>query len=338
MKSERQDDGTIAQRASDWFFSLREAGADEQAAFGAWLRESPRHVEEFLLVTAAYRELDSVATQIPLDLEQVRAGLRASVVPLREADPQEPRRKSHPGPREGAARTRFGIAAAALAAALTLGWALYAHFFRDSYSTATGEIRSFELADGSLIQMNTRSRVRVDFSEKARDVQLLSGEALFKVARNPSRPFKVHAGHVVIQAVGTEFNVYRRERDTTVSVLEGAVLLSDAAARQMLTAGQEAVIAFGRDTVKLARPDTAKATAWRERRLVFRGERLEDVAREFNRYNETPRIKVEGALAREKPLAGIFDADDPESLVQFLAGVENLSTERRPDEVIIRDR
>lgn len=338
MKPERQDASLITQKASDWFFALPGAGADEQAAFGAWLRESPRHVEEFLLVTAAYRELDPASAQTGLDLDVLSAELQAGVVPLRATSPQTPRKAPGASASHGRRRSRFSLAAAALGAAFALSWALYANFIRDSYSTATGEIRSFELKDGSLIQLNTRSQVRVDFSDEARDVRLLAGEALFKVVRNPSRPFRVHAGLAVIQAVGTEFNVYRQEHGTTVSVLEGAVLVSDPRTKRTLVAGQEAIIAPAGDITKLAKADTAKATAWRQRRLIFRGERLEEVAAEFNRYNETPRIKVEGALARGKPLAGIFDADDPESLVQFLAGVEGLETERRSGEVIIRDR
>ena len=79
------------------------------------------------------------------------------------------------------------------------------------------------IEDGSTITMNTRSRMRVWLTRHARDIELLEGEALFSVAHDPSRPFRVHVGHTVVEAVGTEFSVYRGEHGTKVSVVEGRV-------------------------------------------------------------------------------------------------------------------
>lgn len=347
MRPIRQDDPSITHKACEWLFALTDADAATQAEFGAWLRESPRHVEEFLLVSAAFRELDHVAADDGIDIDTLRSELAVTVMPLCKGATR-PARSAQTGagvslPRSG---RRFVRLAAAVAGLIVGGWLLWAaHFGGQNYSTAVGEIRSFELADGSVIELNTRSRMKVRFSGATRDVELLAGEALFKVARDPGRPFRVHAGSAVIQAVGTQFNVYRRAQVTTVSVIEGVVRVSEEAGAvttlvpadaQMLVAGHEARIGADGHVMKLVAADTAKAIAWRERRLIFNGDRLVDVAAEFNRYNSAPHLRVDGAIAQSKQLAGIFDADDPESLLLFLADLGDVSVERDGDEVIIR--
>lgn len=352
MNPIRRDEPSVTQQACEWFFALPKADAAQHAEFGAWLKESPRHVEEFLLVTAAYRELDHVSAEHRLDTDELRAQLAGRVMPLR-SDPLDVGRLEKTGAKAGPHRLRpqrrRRLSIAAVAVGLMIGgWLLWAGFLNgQSYSTGIGEMRSFELSDGSVIELNTRSRVTVQFSAATRDIQLLTGEALFKVARNPARPFRVHAGSAVIQAVGTQFNVYRRSQGTTVSIIEGVVRVSEEiegaasvvpASTQTLAAGQAASIGLDGHIMTLAAADTAKATAWRERRLIFHGERLADVAAEFNRYNRAPQIRVEGEAARSKPLAGIFDADDPESLLLFLRDESDLSAERRGDEVVIRSR
>src|SRR5207253_99611 len=112
-----------------------------------------------------------------------------------------------------------------------------------------------------------------------------------------------------------QFNIYRRNSDTRVSVVEGAVQISASgltalvhpAAPSRLEAGQQAEVKSG-STHQLARADIAQAVAWRARRLVFRGESLDEVAAEFNRYNAL-QIRLEGG-ARRKRLTAVFDAND----------------------------
>ncbi|MCP6755955.1 FecR domain-containing protein, partial [Klebsiella pneumoniae] len=87
-----------------------------------------------------------------------------------------------------------------------------------TYTTARGELRSVELADGSVVHINTQSRIDVNLSPRAREVRLVGGEALFKVQRDTTRPFLVYSGNAVIQAIGTQFNVRLQQTDTTVSV------------------------------------------------------------------------------------------------------------------------
>lgn len=227
----------------------------------------------------------------------------------------------------------------------------------DSVRTSVGEQRTVRLVDGSIVYLNARSRIRVAFSSAERDIELDEGEAVFKVAHDVARPFRVHAGGATVQAVGTEFNVYRRASETTVSVLEGKVEIrpaehvsasTDGSAKDspaltgavgkadapvLITAGEQARIT-SRAVTKQAEPDVIAAVAWRQRRLVFRAARLEDIAAEFGRYSPQ-RIQLEDAVAREMRFTGTFDADDPGSLVLFLEKLNELSVRRDGEDFVI---
>ena len=91
------------------------------------------------------------------------------------------------------------------------------------YVTDIGERRSITLADGSTVDLNARSKLRIDFSQSERRVELLDGQALFQVAKDKNRPFIVASGAATVRAVGTQFDVYRKDSGITVTVLEGRV-------------------------------------------------------------------------------------------------------------------
>jgi transmembrane sensor len=105
-----------------------------------------------------------------------------------------------------------------------------------------------------------------------------------------------------------------------------------------LAAGEQATVSAGGHIVTRSSPElVAQVGAWRERRLVFRGDSLDRVADEFNRYNALV-IRIEGDGIRNKHLTGVFDADDPESLVLFLAQDSDMTVDRRGEAIVIRSR
>jgi transmembrane sensor len=86
------------------------------------------------------------------------------------------------------------------------------------------------LPDGSTIDLNARSKVRVRFSEQGRHVDLLEGQALFRVAKDKARPFIVAVNGTRVRAVGTQFDINQRKRGVVVTVVEGTVAVSGRAA------------------------------------------------------------------------------------------------------------
>lgn len=334
MKRREQID-LAAESAAFWVVQLQEDDSEAtRNEFCAWARQSPLHIQEFL---AASEELERVGmlVQSPagqkLDVTRLLEASRTNVIALDQAEPA-----GAPAPPAGNVWLRVAAACAVLVIA-TVAWAILGISRPQSYSTAVGDQRTIKLADGSVIQLNADSEVSVQYSNERRKILLARGEALFTVAHDASRPFDVDTGNGVIRAVGTQFNVYRRAQGTTVTVVEGTVQVSSAlVATPMLATAGDRVELQQHTAIKETNPDqVAKALAWRERRLKFRDQPLQEVASEFNRYN-TRQIVVSDADARQKSLSGVFDADRPEALLKFLALDPTLAVEETQEGFVVR--
>lgn len=343
----------LAEEAARWLIELDEPRPEVLEKFAAWLETSPRHVEEFLLASAVWKELDDVDAGRRMEIRQLVDEARTNVHRLEHSD------TTAALPRTPPARVRrVRLAGVAAAIALLAGAALWSilALAPEEYATSRGEQRALKLEDGSVIYLNTESRVEVRFSRAARDIRLLQGEAMFSVEHDPERPFRVMSGEALIQALGTRFNVYKSLAGTTVSVVEGLVAVAPTAATaertpppgsaltapggpvERVAAGEQARVSRTGEIVKHDVDDLDQIVAWRERRLVFRGEPLEHVAREFNRYNAV-QIRVQGATVRQRRLTATFDADDPRSLADFLRRDTSLDVQDDgASQIVIRPR
>ncbi|MBS0420046.1 MAG: FecR domain-containing protein [Proteobacteria bacterium] len=325
-------------KAAEWVVRLedreRALSAREQGEFFAWLMQSADHVKAFLGVADLSHVLDAFDRERRLDVEKLFLTGRSAAVPLR------PNLAFLAGNRANqlAARPRRWVMPLALSVVLLccafFGW----HSWSASkvYRTATGEQRTIRLTDGTVVTMNTHSRIAVRFSEQNRQVDLLEGEALFAVAHESSRPFVVQTRHARIRAVGTQFNVYDHSGETTVAVIEGAVQVVPAenpSVVGMVQAGEQARVDQSRD-LRRETQDVRNAVAWRERRLVFENASLGEVMAEFNRYNAIL-LRADESLAAGKHLTGVFSADQPQSLLHYLEQDPGISIERVGDEVRI---
>jgi len=345
-------DRKISEAAAEWLIRLEDNQPIAPSAFADWLVASPRHVEEFMLVSAIWRDIPDASAPGRDSLQKL---LTSAVNDARDISRSIVRLDGHApmsAPRASRWRIPVATAAAALLAACLLWVSLAGR--PQVYSTALGEQRSFKLEDGSIVYLNTQSQVETRYTEQTRTVRLLSGEALFIVEKDAQRPFRVEAGGTEILAVGTQFNVYRRADRTTISVVEGVVQVSPtqsrasgaagsgatpvaAGAGARLAAGEQAQVSVAGAIVRKPAASLESVMAWRERRLVFRGEPLADVAQQFNRYNRL-QIYVQGAAAQSRLLTGVFDADDPASLVLFLQADQDLVVESDGQAVTIRPR
>jgi len=239
-------------------------------------------------------------------------------------------------------RTFVGIVTAACVVASILTWIMLRE--HDNYSTDIGERRSVTLSDGSTIDLNARSRIRVRFSNGERDVELIDGQALFQVAQDKARPFVVHSGATQVRAVGTQFDVYRKKSGTTVTVLEGRVAIfeqtstSPASSPRVyaetpeptIVAAGEQVTVTGQAVTPPKHADVAVATSWTRRQLVFEGARLGDVAEDFNRYNRQ-QLVIESPGLQDFHISGVYSSTDPASLIRFLRaqpGIDVVETEQ----------
>ena len=350
--------------ASGWIETLRHAGPKRRAEFVAWLKESPRNVHELLLMLAVDRALEHLDADRVRDIESLLAQVDQQVVGFPVAAHHESGRPSRGHPWRW-----FGVAASLVVISVIV-WRLWNPFGAQDtaapwkeYQTAKSEQRAFELEDGTVIHLNIDSRVAVRFSRQMRLVKLLEGEALFKVHHDPNRPFRVSTSDAVIQDVGTQFNVYSRADATVIAVLEGSVNVTPqehpalppapaspdapiasaiwpptpATASRTLSVNQEAQITHSGSITVHTLSDASDAVAWQQRRLVFHQQTLQHIIEEFNRYSQR-KIRLEGIAIMRHRFTGVFDADDPESLVQVLARESDLAVEKSDDGFVIRPR
>ena len=221
MKTTPKSNRQIMDEASEWFVEFRVGDVDAAARerFDEWLRRSPEHIRAYIGIARTYVEMPNPHATKPLDVEALIAYARSgeNIVPF-DTVPQERAAMHTRSPR----RRFLAVAASALMVALAGGvWWQSARY--PLYRTDIGERRSITLADGSTVDLNARSKLRVEFSKNERRVELLDGQALFQVAKDKNRPFIVASGEATVRAVGTQFDVYRKDSGTTVTVLEGRV-------------------------------------------------------------------------------------------------------------------
>lgn len=166
--------------------------------------------------------------------------------------------------------------------------------FSSSYSTSVGEMAEFSLPDGSRIALNTASQVRADFSLGKRELVLVRGEAVFTVAKDRSRPFSVAAGRNRVVALGTVFAVRSNGEEAQITLIEGRVRVdrtdpSGSSASAKLVAGEQLRILPDR-SFAISKAEIARATSWRDGRLVFNQTPLREVLEEFNRYSNEKHV------------------------------------------------
>lgn len=321
--SEKANAEDIDAQAVEWVIrrDRAELGEQDQATLDAWLASDSRCRGAYARADAAWGFLGRA---------------RALPEPAVSVAPAE----QQPSPRGRAIWRRSLVAAMAVAAGVA-AFSLF-NLTRPDYETAVGEVRSVPLVDGSVVAINTASRMKVSMEQDLRKVELDRGEAWFQVSPDATRPFVVEAGSVRVQALGTAFSVRLREGGADVLVTEGVVkawVAGDEARSLRLGMGAKAFVGrTGRKAEVVQAPAAVERDlAWRNGRIDLKGETLEQAAAEFNRYNSQKLVIPEESLARE-PVVGRFGLHEPESFAQAAASMFGARIVRNGDELqLVRD-
>jgi transmembrane sensor len=306
---------TIDDRAAEWFARMHGPDRDAaQLAFERWRAADPSH-------RAAYAEAERQW--------QTTAGMAGTAMGRARQLPER-----HP-PFWQLPAARPGFALAAIVLALLAGfWLLRAPAREpsdslvaaaDPQATRVGEIRTFKLADGSTVTLDTDSAIDVSFSGDARVVRLTRGRARFDVFHDASRPFRVEAAGRTVTARGTLFDVGFEPEGVRVTLFRGAVDV-----RGLAPAGGVAAVtrlAPGQCFTDIAkRPRVAKASIgyqqWVSGMLDFDAVPLGDVLQQTNRYS-AQKIQL-GSLR----VTGAFRPVPPDQLATSLAAAFSLRVER----------
>jgi len=204
---------TRLMQASEWVLRLQGAEPDEQttAQWLEWCRADAENFAAFERMRGLWRKFDDPRLSGSLHFPSPSGrGARG----------------------EGFHHPQYSAVRLALAASVLIAIGVAVWFsieksgsgaYSRALSTAVGSLSRQTLPDGSTVELGPRSTLRVQLTHDRRSVFIDDGEAFFKVAKDPSRPFIVQAGDLEVVAVGTAFNVRKAEDRVVVTVSEGIV-------------------------------------------------------------------------------------------------------------------
>jgi transmembrane sensor len=312
----------VADQAARWA-ALRDLGLTpaQQEEFELWLKADKRHL-------GAYAQAEGALIRVERAHGWARSGMSSTLAP---ASSNWTRRRM----------VLSGGAAASLAAAVFLGAAAWKSTHEESFATGKGEVREILLSDGSVVKLNTNSRVTVRYTKELREVRLVEGEALFDVAKNKARPFVVRAKDTLVRAIGTSFTVsVLPQRPVRVLVKEGVVEVKhdDGAVTAVpvrVTANSQAIAPRGMPitAMPMAQAMVARSLAWEFGRLAFDDEPLQDAANEYARYSDI-QIVVDPSVAK-MTITGSYVSNDPVGFARSVASAFDLQVEVNGREVKI---
>jgi transmembrane sensor len=317
--------------AAQWVARSDRGPLSEQEArdLEVWLEADMRHLGAYARAMAV-----SVMT------EKVRALGPHFDVRQYETEDKEANRTEDEKPTRRRLLLMGGIAAAAASLALLFG--VRSKGVGRTFETRLGETLVVPLQDGSVITLNTASKIAVNYTKESRNIQLMEGEALFDVAKRRAWPFVVHAKGTQVVAVGTSFTVQvLPERPVTVLVREGIVELSrpdvptapavQVAQNTRAVAPDDAPIA----AKSLTETEVNRELNWRVGRLAFEGNTLREAAETFARYSNT-RIVIDDPSIASETITGLFVANDPIGFSKAVAISLNIRADVGEGEVRLR--
>lgn len=287
-------------QALDWLLRVQQAPDDAQlrAALVQWCAADSANAQAYDKAERVWRLTGQLAPATTAQWPQ-------PAVPPAVLPRGRPRRR----------RTWLGAAVAAclmlaLAPSLTL-------YLQSDYRTAQGETRDVTLRDGSVVSLDSDSAIAVSYAGDRRDVRLLAGQAFFKVASDPRKPFHVRAEHLEVTVTGTAFNVELGAGKASVAVQEGSVNVADWHAdrllAQRLTAGDR--LDYQAGVVQQRRFAPGQTAAWRNGQVIADDTPIAEVVAELQRYLPGLIVLRDDVLAGKR-VTGVYDLRHPQAALR----------------------
>lgn len=319
--------------AADWLARLLspDCKESEQLDFERWCAESEEHQKAYVAVASLHTLASDLA-----DDPAIRNATRAAHHGARH------RRQTHSFRRRG-----FLQAASAAVVMLAVGvgaWWLQGSWTQHQHhSTAVGEQRTLNLADGTRMHLDTETSIDVRFDRSSREVVLDSGRVEIEVAADSSRPFSVRSGRGIVRDIGTVFQVSRFGDEVGVALISGAVAVeltapvTDGVREQMLSPGEQLHFGPQGGLGRVERVEVDSLRSWTNGTLVFKERRLDDLLAEMNRYSKT-QIRVEDPALGGILVSGVFRVGDQPSLLQALKQGWSINARQNPSGDVVLSR
>lgn len=301
---------------SDW-------SAEDQAALDAWLSD-PGNKVAYLRVKAVWQSAN-----------RLTALRRPSIQPMR-AQPNRSRANISP----------FLLKTAAILALIAvvgpIVWQQMGREAPETYVTNIGGHKIIAFKDGTRVEMNTDTVLRVSQKTSERKVWLDKGEAYFEIEHDAARPFIVIAQGRKIIDLGTKFAVRhdignQQKEQLQVSVVEGLVEVEAKGEKpnallkpgDVLTATPHA-----QSVAKKSMSNLRAGLGWKQGKLSLDYVTLAEAAAEFNRYN-TRKLIIKDLMAAKQTIVGTFQTRDLEAFTGVVTRLFGLKAETTNNQIIL---
>lgn len=307
----------VMERAASWYALLvsGEARPADWKGWQAWLSAHPDH-------RRAWQYVESVSQRV---LSPLHGAADAKLLATNVGNAQSRAR----------ARRRLLLGLGVTAGAGMLGWAArpqgplegIAATLGADYRSGIGDIREFNLPDGSRAWLNTRTALDVAMGGELRRLTLAYGEILVATAHGDPRPFVVDTPQGRMQALGTRYTVRREAGQTFLAVYEGAVEIRTAGhgGTRVVAAGWQT--RFDADHIASQSPADIARQAWARGELVAWDLSVAQVIQELGRYY-AGHISLAADVAQRR-VFGTFPLRDLDGALAMLAQAASLHV-RRP--------
>ncbi len=206
------------------------------------------------------------------------------------------------------------------------------------YATNVGEHKTIHLTDGSLIELNTDTKISFASAPGKQIVKLLKGEAYFQIKHEPSRLFVIEANGHRITDIGTTFRVRRDNARLEVALLDGEIRFdsADARVKPVTMKPGDIIIATAHSAAVMQTPQRAMTDqlGWRSGMIVFKHTTLREAAAEFNRYN-AHKVVIADAAAAKLTINGTFQTGDVAAFTDAAHAVFGLRITTRNGQTVI---
>lgn len=338
MSRKAEPDSDNASDAINWSVELSSGEADRGTldAFAKWHNDSQSRKTAFIQIDRVWQGMEQLS-----HLEAYAELPKSKVKPSFSA-----RFKRFC---DDLLNPMYGYAAAACVAIALIGF-----FFlpkmepqpevaSTAYKTVHGEVKTIELADGTHVTMAPETDLRVSYTDSLRTVELIRGEGMFAVTKNPEKPFIVHAGKTHTRVLGTVFTVERRSAQVKVAVKEGRVQVEGRAtagqtepAHRVLVQGNAVVSSLMGDVGAVFIVDPSEIGVWSEGRLSYSDASLKELVDDVNHYSKQ-KILIEDSATASLRVSISFEIDAIDTMLNDLAEVLNLQIDRSLEgQVILR--
>ena len=291
-------DDADAEAAILWMVRLQsgEVSAAEQQAFDAWQAADPRHASAF---------------------ERLAGGLAIARRSPWQGRPSGPMLQAleAPSSRRSFMRNSLALGGLALSVGLLARAGLLPWSLPGDLQTGTAQRRDWQLADGSRLQLNARSRVATAFSTQRRDLRLYQGELVLELAADPTRTFHLSSQQGLVSASSGRLLLRQQGDSTRLITLSGAARLTPANGVQQIIEPRRSVL-FDQTSILQQAPMSRRDTAWLDGWIEARNEPLAQIIETVRAYRRGI-VRLDASLAN-LAVSGLYPLDNSDQTLEML--------------------